>query len=99
MNKIKATPSSLAAASIGFGALSAYLYLKSKTSTVGADLLDVLTFIKWKRDISRKLLSDWSIADSWEDIVASQPQKVSLYFIDETLSYTFAQVTARATQG
>lgn len=94
-----ASPQALAAASFGLGSLATYLYAKSKTETPLEDMKELVSFVKWKRDIDSKVGSGWSIADTIEDTVSKNMKKTCLIYVNDGSSYTWAQVNERANQG
>lgn len=93
-----ASPKSLAAASVGMGALATYLWMRSKTDTPYEDFKDVAMFIRWKREVDAKFKSNWSLADTIEETAQKQNKKTCLVYTNDGSAYTWSQVNEKANQ-
>jgi fatty-acyl-CoA synthase len=88
-----------------------YMWLSSLTDTVGADLLDLLKMLKYKREFDKAAAADMTVADIFEQTLARNPDALCLQFVEaeeergvksskspSSQKFTFAEVDARANQ-
>jgi hypothetical protein len=89
----------LALLSAGFGVGSLYFWLKSKSTNIPLDLLDVFKLLKFKRQLMQLQHQKWTVADFFEQRADTTPQNLAIDYVNTGVTFTFKQLEEHANKG